>query len=140
MSKCSCPICHREIDAKDSVIIDTITKSVHQKTTIRGRKVTSTYLNTHYYVRECKRCAGLQKWIKRIINATIIIGLGIGFFDPNEIWMSIFAGAIMIFLTWLIFGNLLYFIIYKIFFSPDIDYAYQHNALATKEEYIKENI
>jgi hypothetical protein len=44
----------------------------------------------------------------------------------------------MIFLVWLIFGNLLYFIIYKIFFEPDIDYAYEHNALVTKDEFTKD--
>ena len=138
MSKCNCPICHRELDISDTVIVDTVTKSEHQKTSIRGRQVTRTYLDSHYYVRECKRCAALQKWIKIAINTGIVLFIGIRFFDPKEIWMSIFGGALMIFLVWLIFGNLLYFIIYKLFFSPDIDYAYQHNALATSEEYEKD--
>ena len=137
MSKCNCPICHRECNTEDTVIIDTVTKSQHLNTKIRGRKVVSTYMDTHYYVRECKRCASLQKWIKYIINITIFVVFGILFFDPNDIGMSILGGALMIFLVWLIFGNLLYFIIYKIFFEPDIDYAYDHNALATKDEFTK---
>lgn len=138
MSKYNCPICHREFETKDSVLVDTITKSEHQGTSVRGRKVVRTYLQTHYYVRECKRCACIQKWIKIIINTAIVVGIFIRFFNPEEIWASIFGGAILIFLVWLIFGNLLYFIIYKIFFSPDIDYCYEHNALGTKEEYENE--
>ena len=54
--------------------------------------------------------------------------------------MQILSAALMIFLVWLIFGNLLYFIIYKIFFEPDIDYAYNHNALVSKDEYEKQQL
>jgi hypothetical protein len=71
MSKCNCPICHRECDTEDTVIIDIVTKSQHLNTKIRGRKVVRTYIDTHFYVRECKRCASLQKWIRYIININL---------------------------------------------------------------------
>ena len=134
MSKFNCPICHKSFDVNDAVVEDIVTNSEHTKTTIRGRRIERTYLDTHCYVRHCKICIAKKVWTRRIINLLILGGVGYRIFDPSHIIQSIFGDAISLFLVWLIFCNFINWVIYNIFFKPDIDYAYKHNAITNSPE------
>lgn len=132
MSKYNCPVCHREFDIEDSIVEDIITKSKHISSTVSGRHAVHKYLDTHYYIRHCKRCVKIRKLIGYTINFAILVfflyrGL-IDFYHSKEL-LSLFALPLMLFLIYVFFCLPINFIIYKIFFEPDLDYASSHNAL-----------
>ena len=139
MSKYNCPICHKEFDIKDSTIEDIITKSKHVSSTIRGRHAVHKYIDTHYYVRHCKKCVKKRDWTRRIINITILISFSLldilknitsSYHPIQELLILPFA----LFLIWVFICSPINFVIYKIFFEPDIDYAHDHNALVSPFE------
>ncbi len=135
MSKFNCPICHKEFDVDKSVVEDIVTNSKHIKSSIRGRHVEHTFIDTHYYVRHCKSCYYKKVWSIRIIDILILGGIEYRLFDPTHLVQSIFASLIIILpLFWIIICAPINRLIYKLFFELDIEYAYQHNALTKEKE------
>lgn len=138
-----CPHCGKRHDISDAVVVDEITDTKSAGSTISGRNVVHKFIDTHYKVRFCPKCAkkreNAKKWRSRIFWKIAPLGFCAftvcGMIAKGEV--DSIGSFIGVLLMGLFFGYLASVvlvaipvgIIFKLYLDIDVDEAAKGNAL-----------
>jgi len=136
MAKYNCPICHKEYNIDDSVIEKVVVKSEKVSSTVSGRHAVHTYMDHYYLARICKKCIRRREIIKWVINSLVLIPILywgiqelINDSKGNGAFINLFMIPLSLFLGWLFVCLPIYALVCRLFFHPNREYAYKHNAI-----------